>query len=197
MPKRSNNTNLDSRQTLIVEAITLFQKQGYFATGVSEILSASGVPKGSLYHHFPGGKSDLAAACVNTLCEQVVRYIQKIGEQKNAYPLLLSTFGKEVKAWLKMNKWGGGSLFATLSHEAKPDEVVLRRALKASYQRIQDALLPLLDEQSLDPAAAKKMAQHTLLSLEGSISLSAALQDHSPLKNTEESLLKLLATYQP
>lgn len=40
----------------------LFQKDGYNGTSVADVLKAASVPKGSLYHHFPNGKSDLAWA---------------------------------------------------------------------------------------------------------------------------------------
>lgn len=45
-------------------AATLFRRQGYAATGLNQILEAAGVKPGSLYHHFPQGKQQLAAAVV-------------------------------------------------------------------------------------------------------------------------------------
>lgn len=49
-------------QRLVRASARLFQRKGYHGTGVAEILTKAGVPKGSLYHHFPNGKSDLALA---------------------------------------------------------------------------------------------------------------------------------------
>jgi TetR/AcrR family transcriptional regulator, lmrAB and yxaGH operons repressor len=53
-----------SRAALIDTAATLFRRQGYAATGLSQILEDAGVKPGSLYHHFPRGKQQLAAAVV-------------------------------------------------------------------------------------------------------------------------------------
>ena len=50
-----------SRTALIGTAATLFRRQGYTATGLSQILDEAGVQPGSLYHHFPQGKQQLAA----------------------------------------------------------------------------------------------------------------------------------------
>ncbi len=54
----------ESRSRLITAAAQLFQEQGYAATGLSEILDRAKMPKGSLYHHFPGGKVELGAAAM-------------------------------------------------------------------------------------------------------------------------------------
>jgi len=54
-----------SRAALIDAAATLFRRQGYAATGLNQILDAAGVRPGSLYHHFPQGKQQLAAAVVD------------------------------------------------------------------------------------------------------------------------------------
>jgi TetR/AcrR family transcriptional repressor of lmrAB and yxaGH operons len=55
-----------SRAALIHTAATLFRRQGYAATGLNQILDEAGVKPGSLYHHFPRGKQQLAAAVVDT-----------------------------------------------------------------------------------------------------------------------------------
>lgn len=54
-----------SRAALIDTAATLFRRQGYAATGLTQILDEAGVRPGSLYHHFPKGKQQLAAAVVD------------------------------------------------------------------------------------------------------------------------------------
>ena len=54
-----------SRAALLDSAALLFRRQGYAATGVNQILESAEVKAGSLYHHFPDGKQELAAAVVD------------------------------------------------------------------------------------------------------------------------------------
>ena len=57
-------------------AASLFRRQGYAATGLNQILDQAGVKPGSLYHHFPRGKQQLAAAVVDgsgAIIEQLLR----------------------------------------------------------------------------------------------------------------------------
>jgi len=55
-----------SRAALLEKAAILFRRQGYAATGLNQILDEADVKPGSLYHHFPQGKQQLAAAVVDT-----------------------------------------------------------------------------------------------------------------------------------
>ena len=55
MPRRT-----DSRSKMIRAAAELFRQDGYHATAFSDVVEASGAPRGSIYFHFPGGKQELA-----------------------------------------------------------------------------------------------------------------------------------------
>lgn len=50
---------------MIDAAIRLLAEDGYQATSFAEVLARSGAPRGSIYHHFPGGKDELVAAALD------------------------------------------------------------------------------------------------------------------------------------
>jgi len=52
----------ETRAQLIGSARRLFGQRGYDAVSLSEIVAASGLTKGALYHHFPDGKRALFEA---------------------------------------------------------------------------------------------------------------------------------------
>lgn len=70
--------DLPSRETLLRTASRLFRQKGYDGVGLSAILQASGLPKGSLYHHFPGGKRELAEEAARMGAEGVERLVNRI-----------------------------------------------------------------------------------------------------------------------
>ena len=66
-----------SRAALIDTAALLFRRQGYAATGVNQILETADVKAGSLYHHFPDGKQQLAAAVVESAGGEIERLLRR------------------------------------------------------------------------------------------------------------------------
>ena len=56
----------DARERMVRSAAYLFRERGFSGTAFSDVIAHSGAPRGSIYHHFPGGKIQLA--------EEAVRY---------------------------------------------------------------------------------------------------------------------------
>src|ERR1700676_1736690 len=65
-----------SPAVLMGSAALLFRRQGYAATGVNQILESAEVKAGSLYHHFPDGKQELAAAVVDSVGGDIERRLR-------------------------------------------------------------------------------------------------------------------------
>jgi TetR/AcrR family transcriptional regulator, lmrAB and yxaGH operons repressor len=59
------------RADLVAATGQLLRRRGYSGTSVSDFLDAAGAANGSLYHHFPGGKEELASAAIEAAAEQV------------------------------------------------------------------------------------------------------------------------------
>ena len=49
----------DARDRMIASTTALIRERGVEATALSDVLEHSGAPRGSIYHHFPGGKAQL------------------------------------------------------------------------------------------------------------------------------------------
>ncbi len=69
----SQNRPLPTKDRLIQAAAQLFRRYGYNGVGLNDILDAAKAPKGSLYHHFPNGKSDLAIAAATWASDGMLR----------------------------------------------------------------------------------------------------------------------------
>ena len=62
---------------MVESAALLFRERGYSGTGFRDVIEHSGAPRGSIYHHFPGGKSELAAETMRYAGDVVAARIER------------------------------------------------------------------------------------------------------------------------
>jgi len=55
---------LMSRDEVVERLVGVFQRCGYDGASLSELSAATGLGRSSLYHHFPGGKEEMARAVI-------------------------------------------------------------------------------------------------------------------------------------
>ncbi len=60
-----------SRDVVVVALYDLFRRRGFEGASLSDISEATGLGRSSLYHHFPGGKDDMAAAVTDFATEWI------------------------------------------------------------------------------------------------------------------------------
>ncbi|MFM9150088.1 MAG: TetR/AcrR family transcriptional regulator, partial [Solirubrobacterales bacterium] len=56
-----------TREKMIGGAASLLSQRGLQGTSFSEVLELTDTPRGSIYHHFPGGKDELVAEAIALL----------------------------------------------------------------------------------------------------------------------------------
>ncbi len=113
-------------------AVRLFQANGYAATGVSAIIDRARIPKGSFYHHFPGGKEAVAVAAMNWLSIEVSRYLDGLADEGATGADMMLGIAKYAAAGLKDPKFKRGSLVAVLAAEAIPGSATIQRAVESA-----------------------------------------------------------------
>src|SRR5438270_14011565 len=72
-----------TRERILDVSADLFRRQGMAGTGIKQILRDADAPFGSLYHHFPGGKDELAA---ETIKRAGAQYAELVAGQLLAGP---------------------------------------------------------------------------------------------------------------
>ena len=97
MPSPSTTPASDNRERLLEEALLLFRRHGYHGVGVSDILTAAALPKGSLYHHFPGGKDQIAVEVIVRVTDSALALM----DQAPAH----TTAQRVRRAGAQMQKW--------------------------------------------------------------------------------------------
>lgn len=170
-----------TRLRLISVATRLFQQRGYHAIGLAEILALSETPKGSLYHHFPGGKPELAEACVTRIAESSLRAIDQLSASGLDIIGFLRNLSDVTAAWLQRTDWLDGSLLAVIGQEQGGAGGPLSEAVRIAYQRIEMRLARWLMAEGVAVARARDMAATIIAAQEGALVLARSRHDAAPV----------------
>lgn len=169
----------------------LLRRQGYAATGLAQIVRESGVTTGSLYHHFPGGKEDLAVAALTLSASVVTEHLQRAlappTEPAQAFVRWLEAIADDLMADPR-----DGCPVAPVALEAVHSSERLRSAASEAFRTWADQITDRLIQDGWPKARASNAAQAVLALVEGALLLSRTTGDREPLRNAAANVALLL-----
>ncbi|MEL6837747.1 MAG: TetR/AcrR family transcriptional regulator [Pseudomonadota bacterium] len=171
----------DTRTKLAIEAGFLFQQKGYHGVGIAEVLERAGVPKGSLYHHFPSGKADLALAAAEIASTEVLRIIDASFDQAGSYANGVTTFCYKLAKYFDIHEGKIGCPVSATLHEG-PNNAAFRDALSTIFAQWMDRIAHYAMAFGQSPDDAQRSAKRLFLSLEGSWTLARAKGDSNVIR---------------
>lgn len=193
MRYRDSMTNPRRHKEAILEnAVRLFRKQGYASTGINEILTASGAPKGSLYHYFPGGKAEIGAAAVRQAGSNVAATLRELacnGTGDAVTPeAILAHYFEMVAGWIAESGFRDGSPITTTLLETAADHRSIREAGAEAFQSWSLVIEEMLTESGVRPERARRIAYFSMAALEGAIVQSHVFQSRAPIDDAAAEL---------
>ena len=188
----SNST----RHKLIDAMRDALQRRGLHGIGLNEILSSAGAPKGSLYYHFPGGKSELAVAAIEHASEGIERFFERVFARHDDPLVALQEWLGAAARQLEETGFERGCPLATVALETTGDDTSIRAALASSFNRIRTALTERLQEDGFAPHRAGQLAALIVSTYEGGLVQSRVAGSSQPLREASEALIDMLRLYQ-
>jgi AcrR family transcriptional regulator len=189
----SDGKKIATRQRLIVAAAILFQQRGYHGVKTDDILVLAKAPRGSLYHHFPGGKTDLAYASIDWLVQEVIHHLQQMRLKGYSPSKIVKITTEGIAQWMKDRNYSEGSLlaaFATcLDHET---EDLLALQIGSAYSVLRAEYEQMLLVAGVRKSTAQSIATQIIASIEGATLLARAQRSAVPLLETANRLSNLL-----
>jgi TetR/AcrR family transcriptional repressor of nem operon len=174
-----------TRERILDAASELFYRQGVGATGLDQVIAASGTGKGQLYHYFADKR-----ALVHAVVERQIATVlddQRPRLERLSEPGHLRAWADELVAAYRDSdhpvRCPLGALVAELA-EGDPDA---RAALAAGFGRWADALAAGLRRAGV--AAPDRQATALLAAYQGGLLLSQARGDLEPLRTALDAAL--------
>jgi TetR/AcrR family transcriptional repressor of lmrAB and yxaGH operons len=172
----------DTRQRMLDTAADLFQTQGYHATGLTQLTTAGGAPKGSLYFHFPGGKEQLAAEAVRLSSERTGEFLSAIVRDAPDAPTAIDRAVDALASFLTESDFQRGCPLATVALDAAAASEPIREACADGYSSWHGVLAGDLAGRGLRPERADELATVVLAAIEGGLLLARTRRDVAPLR---------------
>ena len=183
----------DTRTRLVAAMGDALRRRGLHGVGLNEILAAAGAPKGVLYHHFPGGKTELAIAAIDDAATGLGRALDKV-VQRGANPeeaLLgwLAAGGRQLGA----TGFERGCPLATVALESGPGDTAIRAALATAFAAIRERIADALRKSGRDAAEATGLASLIVAAYEGGLLQARVANSAAPMNAMVAALAALLA----
>jgi len=180
-----------SRAALVDSAATLFRRQGYAATGLNQILDEAGVKPGSLYHHFPRGKQQLAAQVVDTAGAGIEQLLRRFLSTGRSVADIVDRWIDLLVAGLAGDQRDGCPIepIATESVNASP---AVREASARAFKGWCAAVDERLRSDGWSAAEAQQVAIAVISLIEGALILSRIAGDAAALNAAKPAARALL-----
>jgi TetR/AcrR family transcriptional repressor of lmrAB and yxaGH operons len=181
-----------TRDRIIETTSALLEAQGYHATGLNQIVTESGSPKGSLYHYFPGGKEELVAEAIRRAsrftAERISSGLTDITDPVEA----IRVFVRNVAYYVEQSGFSSGGPLTTVALETVNTSERLNLACRAAYDLLQQVVQEKLVACGYSSERAAHLGTFIIAAIEGGILLSRVNHSGDPLRQVGEELAQLL-----
>jgi TetR/AcrR family transcriptional repressor of lmrAB and yxaGH operons len=164
------------KQTMIERTAVLLAKKGLQGASFSEILEASGAPRGSLYHHFPGGKDELVLAALEHAANQALSVLDRLSGKPARE--VAEGFLSLWRSVLARSDFSAGCAVVAVTVAAESEDLRARAA--GILRSWRDKLVTLFVAGGLPKKKARSLAASLVAACEGGVILARAERSFEP-----------------
>lgn len=167
-----------TKERMVEAAAGLMRRRGVAATSFSEVLDASGAARGAIYHHFPGGKTELTRDVVAWTGRSVHSRLALI--QADDPRTVVEQFLAAVRPAVEQSSSGAGCAVAAATVESAQLDEDLTAVVQAALASWVDELDRQLRRAGAAQAAARTLSVLLVTFLEGAHILCRAAGSAEP-----------------
>jgi AcrR family transcriptional regulator len=182
-----------SDEVLLEKIAEVFRLYGYEGASLRLLSESTGLERASLYHRFPGGKEEMAAAIVARTGQWFEQHVflplrgpDKPADKVRRVAASLRDFYRRGTIWCVLDAMtlGGGT-------------ESIRAQIRTAYAAWLDAFTRVSREAGLPAPTAHSRAQQALIEIEGSLVVARVTGDSRPFSRVVHRLPGLLTAPLP
>ena len=178
-----------TREKMVRTAAVLLREHGVAGTTIDRVLAVSGAPRGSVYHHFPGGRAQLLSEAVEFATDSIIELAGAAGEGDPA--VALDAFVALWREQLVASDYRAGCPVLAVVVDADPALPELTEQAGEAFGRWQSVLARMLGERGMTATSADRLALQSLCILEGAVAVSRARREIGPLDEAARAIRTL------
>lgn len=183
----SSKPRIDTRTRMVLGAARMISTGGVDAMSLRVLAEQEGVPLGSTYHHFPGGKAQLVDEAVLLVGAKVTRLMQDAQHRGPAH--VLGVFAGNWRSVLEHSDFTSGCAVLAAATATDPRHHVTARAVFEDWHR---TLTSALVEAGVPLMRAPRLARTIVATTEGAVALARAAGTADPLDEVVAELTDLI-----
>jgi TetR/AcrR family transcriptional repressor of lmrAB and yxaGH operons len=169
----------DGRALLLDGARQLLAEKGYAGMELRDVAERGHAPRGSIYHHFPGGKTQLAREAAELEGTAIRDLIERSLEQRGLKETL-TMFGEVFRRRVADHPERIGCPVAAAAL-ARPEDAELAAAATAAFQSWERPIAAALRDEGVSAGDAEAFAGLVVSTVEGALLRARAAGSQQPL----------------
>lgn len=178
----------DSRDRMITAARRLFREHGYTGTALSDVITESAAPRGSMYFHFPGGKEELAAEVALVHTADAMAHINRVAGATETAPDFIAAFLSRFRDEIVSSGYREGCAVAPIIIESTPASAPLSDVTRRGFEDLITSLAARLEEKGIPQQRSASLATNIVTSMEGALIMCRVLRSPAPFDTAIEAL---------
>ncbi len=180
----------ETRSNIIHTAMGILRREGYHGMGVQKLARGAGIPRGSLYFHFPGGKDEIVSEAIGLSTNRFLDALEPLLQQCETPQEVIDALFQMMGAELKESAFEHCSSLSTVALETANKSPKVQEACQLAYQAWEEVVGEKL--ASLGLGNADELATGTVSALEGALMLAQLQKSLSPLRSAQALIRRLL-----
>jgi len=178
-PRASSNESRDGRTRLLNGARKLLAEKGYAGMELRDVAERGKAPRGSIYHHFPGGKRQLAVEAA-ALEGREIRVLIERSLERDGVRGTLAGFGEIFRRRVENHPERIGCPVAAAAL-ARPEDPALAAAATAAFESWERPIAAALEQEGVGAEDAATFAGLVVSTVEGALVRARAAGSTAPL----------------
>ena len=180
----------ESKIRIIRTTLDLLSQSGLSGVGINQVVAASAAPKGSIYHFFPGGKTELASVALKEAEQGEGQWFRGIFHRQLSIVEKVDLLFTDAARLLEESGFMKGCPVAAVALDLDRDSEGLRAVCHAIFTTWQSIIAAGLNE--VPEAERAQVAEFILATLEGALILSRTDATKDPLLRAGKMLPEIL-----